>query len=131
MRKFNVTVDGRTYEVEVEELGNAVSAPVEVAPVVVAAPVAPAAKPEAQKPAPAPVKKVAVTGGTKLEAPMPGMVVTFKVEDGTQVKKGDPVVVLEAMKMENDITSPCDGVFKAVATKGSNVNTGDVLAIIA
>lgn len=133
MRKFNVTVDGRTYEVEVEELcaSAAVAAPAPVAVAPVAAPVAaPAAAPAAPKAAPAPKKVATPANGTKLEAPMPGMVVTFKVEDGTQVKKGDPVVVLEAMKMENDITAPCDGVFKAVATKGSNVNTGDVLAVI-
>lgn len=124
MRKFNVTVDGRTYEVEVEELGaTAAAAPV--------APVVAESAPKAEvKAAPAPKKAAVPSSGTKLEAPMPGMVVTFKVADGTQVKKGDPVVVLEAMKMENDITAPCDGVFKAVATKGSNVNTGDVLAII-
>ena len=124
MRKFNVTVDGRTYEVEVEELGaTAAAAPV--------APVVAESAPKAEvKAAPAPKKAAVPSNGTKLEAPMPGMVVTFKVADGTQVKKGDPVVVLEAMKMENDITAPCDGVFKAVATKGSNVNTGDVLAII-
>ncbi len=129
MRKFNVTVDGRTYEVEVEELGAGVAvAPVSVAPVAAAPVEAPAAAPAPKAAAP---KKVATpANGTKLEAPMPGMVVGFKVADGTQVKKGDPVVVLEAMKMENDITAPCDGVFKAVATKGSNVNTGDVLAVI-
>ena len=124
MRKFNITVDGRLYEVEVEEVGavETASAPV------VSAPVAKAAAPVA-KAAPAP-KKAVVSGGTKLEAPMPGMVVSFKVSDGETVKKGQPVVVLEAMKMENDITAPCDGTFKAVATKGSNVNTGDVLAVI-
>ncbi|MBR1971294.1 MAG: acetyl-CoA carboxylase biotin carboxyl carrier protein subunit [Clostridia bacterium] len=124
MRKFNITVDGRMYEVEVEEVGTV--GVVESAPV--AAPVAKAAAPVA-KAAPAP-KKAVVSGGTKLEAPMPGMVVSFKVSDGDVVKKGQPVVVLEAMKMENDITAPCDGTFKAVATKGSNVNTGDVLAVI-
>jgi len=124
MRKFNITVDGRMYEVEVEEVGavETASAPV------VSAPAAKAAAPVA-KAAPAP-KKAVVSGGTKLEAPMPGMVVSFKVSDGDVVKKGQPVVVLEAMKMENDITAPCDGTFKAVATKGSNVNTGDVLAVI-
>lgn len=126
MRKFNVTVDGRTYEVEVEELGVAVApvAPVEAPKAAPAAPVA------APAPKAAPKKVATPANGTKLEAPMPGMVVGFKVEDGTEVKKGQPVVVLEAMKMENDITAPCDGVFKAVATKGSSVNTGDVLAVI-
>ncbi|MBR2070281.1 MAG: acetyl-CoA carboxylase biotin carboxyl carrier protein subunit, partial [Clostridia bacterium] len=90
MRKFNITVDGRMYEVEVEEVGavETASAPVVSAPVAkVAAPVA--------KAAPAP-KKAVVSGGTKLEAPMPGMVVSFKVSDGDVVKKGQPVVVLEA-----------------------------------
>lgn len=123
MRKFNITVEGNKYEVEVEEVfgGAVATAPIVSAPKATA-PVAPVA----------PKKVVAPVGaGTKLTAPMPGMLVTFKVEDGATVKKGDVVLVLEAMKMENDISAPCDGVFKSAVTKGTTVSTGDVLAVIA
>ena len=61
---------------------------------------------------------------------MPGMVVGFKVADGATVKKGDAILVLEAMKMENDIAATADGVVSFVAAKGANVNTGDLLAVI-
>ncbi|MEG1805484.1 MAG: biotin/lipoyl-containing protein [Clostridia bacterium] len=127
MRKFNITVEGNRYEVEVEEIvgGESASAPVAV----VTAPKAAAAVVSA--PAVAKPKAVAVGAGTKLTAPMPGMLVTYKVEDGATVKKGDVVLVLEAMKMENDISAPCDGVFKSAVTKGTTVSTGDVLAVIA
>ncbi len=120
MRKFNITVEGKQYQVEVEEVGGVatVSAPVAVA----AAPAAPVAA----APAPAAVP----AGGEQLLAPMPGMLVAYKVADGAQVKKGDIVLVLEAMKMENDISAPCDGVFKSTSSKGTTVNTGDVLAVI-
>lgn len=123
MRKFNVTVDGRTYEVEVEELGVAVApvAPVEAPKAAPAAPVA------APAPKAAPKKVATPANGTKLEAPMPGMVVGFKVEDGTEVKKGQPVVVLEAMKMENDITAPESGTVSFMMAKGSTVKTGDLI----
>lgn len=128
MRNFKVTVNGNEYEVSVEELSSsaavsapAVSAPVAEAPKPVAAPVA--APKAAAKPAVA-------AGGNKVESPMPGMVVGFKVADGAAVKKGEAILVLEAMKMENDIAATADGVVSFVATKGTNVNTGDLLAVI-
>ena len=65
-----------------------------------------------------------------MKCPMPGLIVNFKVAEGATVKKGDVVVVLEAMKMENDLTSPADGVISFRVQKGANVDTGDVLAVI-
>ena len=95
MRKFNITVNGNTYEVEVEEVGGASFA---AAPV--AAPAAPAAAPAA-KPAAAPAakKSAPVAGAVQVTAPMPGTIVSVKVNVGDSVKKGDLVAVLEAMKM--------------------------------
>ena len=120
MRKFLVNVNGNSYEVEVEEVGGAAtSAP--------AAPVA--AAPKAATPA-APKAAAAPAGGTAVKAPMPGNVLDIKVSNGQAVKEGDVVVILEAMKMENEIYAPCDGTVTVVAAKGSTVNTGDVLVSI-
>ena len=144
MRKFNITVNGVAYEVEVEEVGG-VPAPVAVAPVAPAAPVAapapvaaaPAAAPAAPKATPAP-KAAPVAGGTKISAPMPGTILDVKVAQGASVKKGDVVkagqvlVILEAMKMENEIVAPKDGtVAQIVTSKGAVVDTGSPLVIIA
>lgn len=123
MRNFKVTVNGNEYEVSVEELSSSAA----VAAPAVTAPVAEAPKPAA---APKAVAKPVVAGGNKVESPMPGMVVGFKVADGATVKKGDAILVLEAMKMENDIAATADGVVSFVTTKGANVNTGDLLAVI-
>ncbi|MBE7034381.1 MAG: biotin/lipoyl-binding protein [Ruminococcaceae bacterium] len=118
MRKFIVNVNGNSYEVEVEEVGGAQAAAPAQAPVQVAAPTqAPKAAPAAQAPA----------GGTPVKAPMPGNVLDIKVSNGQAVKEGDLVVILEAMKMENEIFAPCDGTVTVVASKGATVNTGDVL----
>lgn len=114
MRNFKVTVNGTTYDVAVEETGSAIAAETPV----VAAPAAPAPK------------AAPVGDGTPLKAPMPGMVMNFKVANGAQVKKGEAVLVLEAMKMENDIAACADGVITFVAAKGANVSTGEVLAVI-
>ena len=121
MRKFVITIDGKQYEACVEEVavdGAAVVAPV-VTEVKAAAP-APKAAPKASAP---------ITG-TKMEAPMPGMIKAYKVAEGAKVKEGDVVLVLEAMKMDNDMTAPCDGVVSFKAAVGSNVDTGDVMAVI-
>ena len=72
-----------------------------------------------------------VTAGTKVKAPMPGSILAVKTSVGQAVKAGDVLVVLEAMKMENDITAPCDGTIKEiVVTKGTTVNTDDVLVVM-
>ena len=133
MRKFNVTVDGKMYEVEVEEVAVGSAAPKKVAPVTAApkasAPVAPA--PVAKKEpvsAPAPA---APAGGTKLLAPMPGAILDLKFSNGQTVKKGEVVLILEAMKMENEVVSTADGVITYSVSKGSNVNCVDVLAVLA
>lgn len=116
MRKFIISVNGNSYEVEVEEVGTAAAAP--------SAPVA--AAPAAPKKTAAPAG-----GGTPVKAPMPGTVLDIKVSNGQSVKAGDVLVILEAMKMENEIKAGSAGVVTVVTSKGSSVNTGDVLVTIA
>lgn len=118
MRNFIVTIDGKSYQVGVEEVG---ATQTQVATPVVSE----------IKPAPAP-QKVASTAvsGTKVEAPMPGMIKGYKVAEGAEVKEGDVILVLEAMKMDNDITAPCSGTISYKTTKGSNVDTGALMAVI-
>ena len=130
MKKYNITVNGNTYEVFVEE-ADAASAPV-FTPAPVATPVAtpaPAAvATPAPKAAPAPVATGA-QGSNKITAPMPGTILDVKVAPGQAVKKGDVICVLEAMKMENDIPAPCDGVIASVnVQKGSSVEANGVIA---
>ncbi len=132
--KYKITLNNRIYEVEVEA-GKAMLldeyeavAPAAPAPVVAAAPVAAPAAEAAPAPAAAPV----VTGaGEAVSAPMPGTIVKVNVTAGQAVKAGDVLCVLEAMKMENDITAPKDGtVTQVVAAKGASVSTGDALIVI-
>lgn len=136
--KYNVTLNGKIYEVDVTET-DAIVTGISQVPVMAAAPVAPVAAPvaapapvEAAPEAPAaPAAPVAVADGTQIKAPMPGTVLAVKKSVGDAVKAGDVVLVLEAMKMENDIVAPCDGTVKSInAPKGSTVNTDDVLAVI-
>lgn len=129
MKKYNITVNGTTYEVIVEEAGSVSGAPVYTAPAVntpVAAPAAAAAP--APKATPA---ATGATGATKVTSPMPGTILAVNVTAGQAVKKGDVICVLEAMKMENDIPAPCDGVIASVnVQKGASVASGDLLASI-
>ena len=126
MRKFQVTVNGNTYEVEVEELGAgaSVAAAPYVAPVQVAQ-----ATPKAVAPVvPAPV---ASTGAHKVVAPMPGKIVDVKVSVGQTIKEGDLVAILEAMKMENEIMAGVDGVVTSVSVNaGATVEAGTALCTI-
>ena len=136
MRKFNIKVNGQAYEVEVEEVAGGFApapvVPVAAAPAPAVAPVAAPAPEKAEtKAAPAPVPVAAPEGGTQLKAPMPGTVIDFKATNGAAVKKGQTVLILEAMKMENEIVAPADGVITFVASKGASVNTDDLLAVIA
>ena len=122
MRKFNITVNGKKYEVDVE-VGGVVSAPAPVA-----APAPAAAKPAAASAAP---KATGTMGATKVTSPMPGTVVSIKVNVGDKVESGTLVAVLEAMKMENEIFAGADGVIASInANAGDSVNTGDVLVSI-
>lgn len=136
MRKFNIKVNGQAYEVEVEEVAGGFApapvVPVAAAPAPAVAPVAaPAPEKAEEKAAPAPAPVAAPAGGTQLKAPMPGTVIDFKATNGAAVKKGQTVLILEAMKMENEIVAPVDGVITFVASKGASVNTDDLLAVIA
>ena len=112
MKKYRVNVNGTVYEVELEEITGA-------APV--AAPAAPAA------PAPA----AAPSGGEQITAPMPGNILSVNVAAGDAVKKGQVLMILEAMKMENEIMCPCDGkVLSVSVSKGATVESGALLCVI-
>lgn len=130
MRNFVITVNGKTYEVGVEEVGATASAPI-ATPVVAAAPAvaAPVATPKAA-PAPAVAAKPVSANGEKVLSPFPGLIKNLLVAEGATVKKDQPILVLEAMKMDNDITAPCDGVVSFQVTKGANVESDAVLAVI-
>ena len=110
MKKYRVNVNGTVFEVEIEEMTGA--------------PAAPAA-------APAPAAPAAPAGGEKITAPMPGNILAVNVSNGSAVKKGDVLMILEAMKMENEIMAPCDGTVTSVSvTKGAAVESGTLLCTI-
>lgn len=124
MRKFQVVVNGQAYEVDVEEISGGAPAAY-VAPAPVAA--APAPAPVAPAPAPA----AAPAGAETVNAPMPGTILNVLVAAGDSVKMGQPLIVLEAMKMENEIPAPRDGVVASILTsKGATVNTGEALVAL-
>ena len=134
MKRYNIVVNGTAYAVEVEEVG-AGSAPAQnVAPV--------AAQPAAAAPAPAPVQSAPTpapaapsapaaapsAGAQVIDSPMPGTILDIKVKPGDVVAEGQVLVILEAMKMENEIMSPGAGTVDTIqVTKGAAVNAGDVL----
>ena len=128
--KYEITLNGRIYEVEVE-LTEAMMmqefqsyAPAPAVPVVEAAPVA--------APAAAPAAPAVIGAGEKVDSPMPGTILKVNVAAGQSVKEGDLLVILEAMKMENEIFAPKGGtVTQVFVEKGAAVNTGDVLVVIA
>ncbi len=128
MKKYKVVVNGEPFEVEIEEAG---------APAAPVARTAPAAAPASQPAAPAPVAAPAVpkasapAGAGTVTAPMPGNIIDVKVKAGDKVNVGDALLILEAMKMENEITSPVAGTVKEVKVqKGQTVNNGDVMVVI-
>jgi len=129
MKKFNITVNGKAYEVEVEEIGGVPEAP--RAPRAAAVTPAPRAAAPVAPAAPAPAAAPVAAGGLKVECPMPGTVLDLKVAVGDSVKSGDVLLILEAMKMENEITAMGDGKVVSVnVTKGASVNAGDVLVVL-
>ena len=128
MKRFNITVNGKAYDVGVEELA-AGAAPVAVAaaavPAAIAAPAPAVAPPPAPDVAPA---AVAASGSVKVTSPMPGSIWEVKVTAGQQVNMGDTLLVLEAMKMENAIPAPAAGTIASVhVAKGDAVDTGALL----
>lgn len=129
MKKFLIKVNGNQYEVEVEEVRDG---SVVAEPATYSAP-APKAASAAQAPAPAPAaapkKDSSVpAGAAKVTAPMPGTILGVKVNSGDSVKKGQVLLILEAMKMENEIVAPNDGTIASInVSKGTSVNAGDVL----
>lgn len=138
MKKFKITVNGKAYEVEVEEMGGtpvAAPAPQASAPApapAAPAPAAPAPAPAAPASTPAPAVGGPIPDGAiTVKAPMPGKISALKAEAGKAVKRGDIILVLEAMKMQNDITATADGTLHEIRVNpGDNVKTGDVLAVI-
>lgn len=108
MKSYKITVNGNTYDVTVEEAGTAA-----------AAPAATAAPREAAPADPSPA-----SGSTQVKSPMPGNIIDIKVKAGDKVSKGQTLIILEAMKMENDIPAPVDGVVDAVL-----VNKGDAVEV--
>lgn len=112
MKKYRVNVNGTVYEVELEELTGAPAA----APVAAPAPAAAAAP---------------AAGGEKVTSPMPGTILSVNVAAGDAVKRGQVLMILEAMKMENEIMCPCDGAVASVSvTKGAAVESGTLLCTI-
>ena len=134
--KYKVTLNGRTYEIEVEA-GKAMCldeyeayAPA-AAPAAPTAPVAAPAPAVEAAPAPAAAPAVAVAGGETVAAPMPGTILKVNVQPGQAVKAGEVLVVLEAMKMENEIMAPKAGtVAQVLVTKGTNVDTGAPMVVL-
>ena len=111
MKKYRVTVNGTAYEIELEELTGSAPAPAAAAP--------------------APAAAAAPAGGEQVTSPMPGTILDVKVSQGASVKKGDVLMILEAMKMENEIMCPCDGKVASInAAKGAAVESGTLLCVI-
>ena len=122
MKRYKITVNGQSYDVTVEEQGGVPAG----APVPARVP-APAAAASAPAPA-APVTAAAAGAPGAVKAPMPGTVISFKVSQGQAVKRGDVLLILEAMKMENEIVAPADGSVKTLCVAaGASVKAGETL----
>lgn len=126
MKNYTITVNGTVYDVSVEEKG--VGTPSGASATPVAAPVQKAAPVAAPAPAPAPVANGSA-GSVQITSPMPGKILAVKANAGAAVKKGDVVLLLEAMKMENEVVAPQDGTIASInVNSGDMVESGDVLA---
>ena len=113
MKKYVVNVNGTKYEIEIEAIDGVA-----------------AAQAPAQATAAAPAPAAAPAGGETINARMPGTILDVKVSNGQAVKKGDVLMILEAMKMENEIMAPCDGTVSSVIAKGTSVESGTLLCAI-
>ncbi len=127
MKNYRITVNGTAYDVAVEELGGSATvgtpAPAAPAAAVAAAPAAPSA--------PAPAAPAVGAGSVAVTAPMPGKILSVKASVGQAVKKGDVVLILEAMKMENEVVAPEDGTIASIdVSVGASVESGDTLATL-
>lgn len=123
MKNYRITVNGTSYDVTVEELAGGAAAPVAAAPAPVAVS-APAAAPVAAAPA-------GGAGSIKVSSPMPGKILAVKANVGDSVKKGQVILILEAMKMENEVVAPEDGTIASIdVTVGASVESGDTLATL-
>lgn len=135
--KYQVKVDGKVFEVEVEKVGGGYQSltPASLTAAPVAAPVAPQAAPAPAAPvqaaAPAPAPAPAASGGAgDVISPMPGTVLRLNVNNGDTVASGDVILILEAMKMENEIVAPCAGKVTLKVTAGETVDTDALLAVV-
>lgn len=123
MKNYTITVNGKVYEVTVEE---GFSGQTQNAAAPVSAPAAPSNAPKAPA---APAPQAAAAGAVTVSAPMPGKILDVRVSVGQAVKRGDVLMILEAMKMENEIVSPQDGTVASIQVSvGSAVEAGDTLA---
>ena len=124
MKEYRVTVNGQVYQVSIEEVGTNTPAPKPTA--------APAGVPSVQTtPAPQATQVPKTAEGYSVTAPMPGAILEIAVNEGQTVQAGEVVLLLEAMKMENEIIAPVSGNIKKIVTsKGATVNTGDLLLVI-
>ena len=130
MKKYKINVNGQSYEVEVEEISGEITPVVSAPAPKVSAPKVSAPKVSAPKVS-APKIPVASTGGEEINAPMPGKILQLKVKEGDSVSEGDTLLILEAMKMENEIFANTSGSIKKINVSANDmVDTGDVLLII-
>lgn len=124
MKKYKITVNGQSYEVEVEEIGKENISTEDTTPT--SEPPKTASQP---KKAPKAPKKAVTAGAGKVTCPMPGTIISIKAKEGDKIFKGDVIMILEAMKMENEIQAPQDCVITSInVAEGASVNTGDILA---
>ena len=123
MKNYRITVNGTSYDVSVEELAGGTAAPVAAAPAPVAV--------SAPAVAPAPAAPAGGAGSIKVSSPMPGKILAVKANVGDSVKKGQVILILEAMKMENEVVAPEDGTIASIdVTVGASVESGDTLATL-
>ncbi len=134
VKKYRITVNGQTYEVEVEEVNKQVPTSTHINQNI---PTQSSIGPSTKTPEPQPklqqefISTGSTIGEQKITAPMPGIIMSIEVKAGDNVQKGDTLMILEAMKMENEIITPKDGVIVSIDTsEGASVDTGDILATI-